>query len=341
LAKFEIKAALRLVRDGRLKEAVAVLRGAPVIGAPKAEPKISEILRDAAARVLPHKPPPAPEGARFETRKFTNEAGSRNYKLYIPSAAGGKKLPLVVMLHGCTQSADDFAAGTRMNDLAEARKFLVAYPEQSRLANLQKCWNWFRPEDQRRSHGEPSLLAGITAQIVAEQVVLPGQIYIAGLSAGGAMAATMGTLYPETFAAIGIHSGLAYGAAHDIQSAMAAMHNGATTLRQPEILVPTIVFHGDSDATVNIANATKIIAQANTTRLMSNAFEGVSPGGIAYTRTIYTDENGSDVLETWILHGAGHAWSGGAAAGTFTEPRGPDASTEMLRFFLEHAITAA
>ncbi len=327
------------MRDGRLKEAVAALRGAPAIVAPKAEPNIAEMLRDAAARVLPHKPPPAPDGARFETRKFTNEAGNRTYKLYIPSAAAGKTLPLVVMLHGCTQSADDFAAGTRMNELAEARKFLVAYPEQSRLANFQKCWNWFRPEDQARGQGEPSLLAGITAEVMAEHSVPPGRVYIAGLSAGGAMAATMGALYPETFAAVGVHSGLAYGAAHDMKSAMAAMHGGGAAVPQSKIPVPTIVFHGDADATVNVANAMQIGSLA--AGLGRSVTEGTSPGGIAYTRTVYADDKGRHVLEIWILHGAGHAWSGGDATGTYTDPRGPDASAEMLRFFLEHAIITA
>jgi poly(hydroxyalkanoate) depolymerase family esterase len=282
-------------------------------------------------------PTPLPEGARFEGRTFTNEAGSRAYKLYVPSGYTGQPVPLVVMLHGCTQSPDDFAAGTRMNELAEEQTFLVAYPAQAQSANVSKCWNWFNAADQQRDRGEPSLIAGITRQIMRDFSVEPAQVYVAGLSAGGAAAAIMGSAYPDLYAAVGVHSGLACGAARDMPSAFAAMRQGGTPhhggVEQP---VPTIVFHGDRDTTVNPVNGDQVIAQSKVgLDLRTTVSRGQAPGGINYSRTVECDDSGHPMLEHWVLHGAGHAWSGGSPAGSYTEPKGPDASREMMRFFLE------
>jgi poly(hydroxyalkanoate) depolymerase family esterase len=278
-----------------------------------------------------------PDGARFETRAFANPAGRRAYKLYVPSGYTGQALPLVVMLHGCTQSPDDFAAGTRMNELAEQQTFFVAYPEQLQSANASKCWNWFSTNDQQRDRGEPSLIAGITRRIMGDFPVLSGRVYIAGLSAGGAKAAIMGSTYPDLYAAIGVHSGLACGAAHDLPSAFTAMRQGGpASSGPPRHPVPTIVFHGDHDATVNPINAAQIIAQSKTTAdLQTTVNQGQAAGGLRYTRVVQSDRSGRPLLEQWTLHGAGHAWSGGSAAGSYTEPRGPDASREMVRFFLQ------
>ena len=281
-----------------------------------------------------------PDGAQFGEHVFANQAGSRAYKLYVPSGYNEQPLPLVVMLHGCTQSPDDFAAGTRMNDLAEEGTFLVAYPAQAQSANVSKCWNWFSPADQQRDQGEPSLLAGITRQIMRDFRVQPGRVYIAGLSAGGAAAAIMGATYPDLYAAIGVHSGLACGAASDIPSAFAAMRqgqsDGARAAGRAGRAVPTIVFHGDRDSTVNPVNGDQVIAQSKAAaELRTTVTTGEASGGIRYTCTVQTDENGQSILEQWVLHGAGHAWSGGSTAGSYTEPRGPDASREMMRFFLQ------
>ncbi|KQO93962.1 extracellular catalytic domain type 1 short-chain-length polyhydroxyalkanoate depolymerase [Methylorubrum extorquens] len=283
-------------------------------------------------------PIPVPDGARYEERTFSNAAGSRTYKVYVPSGYTGQALPLVVMLHGCTQSPDDFASGTRMNALAEEQTFLVAYPGQPQSANMQKCWNWFNAADQQRGSGEPSLIAGIAQDVIREFSADPKRVYVAGLSAGGAAAAIMAATYPDLFAAIGVHSGLPYGAAKDMPSAFAAMNGGGTA--QPlgaRMSVPTIVFHGDADRTVNAANGDRIIAQAKPEGALGKVVtHGESPGGMTYTRSVQSDPSGREVLEQWVLHGAGHAWSGGSPNGTYTDPRGPDASREMVRFFMAH-----
>ncbi|HTV29892.1 MAG TPA: PHB depolymerase family esterase [Xanthobacteraceae bacterium] len=283
-----------------------------------------------------------PDGAKFLACIFRNQAGSRPYKLYVPSGYHGQPVPLIVMLHGCTQSPDDFAAGTRMNMAAEEHTCLVAYPEQTSSANTHKCWKWFSAADQRRDAGEPSLIAGITREVMRNYAVDPRCVYIAGLSAGGAAAAIMGDAYPDLYAAIAVHSGLACGAARDLPSAFAAMKgNGGTVPRngsKPRV-VPAIVFHGDKDTTVNPSNADAVVKQSGQGALLTRRVEkGQVAGGLGYSRILHADASGATVVEQWIIHGAGHAWSGGSAAGSYTLPQGPDATTEMVRFFLEHPL---
>jgi poly(hydroxyalkanoate) depolymerase family esterase len=284
-----------------------------------------------------------PEGARFIEGTYSNPAGSRAYRLFIPSRYQGQPLPLVVMLHGCTQSPDDFAAGTRMNFIAEEQTCFVVYPAQRSEANQSKCWNWFRTADQQRGGGEPSLIAGITRQIMRDYSVDPKRVYVGGLSAGAAAAAIMRATYNDLYAAVGIHSGLACGAATDMPSAFAAMRQGGGPGRRvisdggPP--VPTIVFHGDRDMTVHPNNGDQILEQSvRTTSTQKQVHRGQIAGGHAYTRTIHTGASGRGIFEHWNIHGAGHAWSGGSPAGSYTDPRGPDATREMLRFFLEHSL---
>ena len=311
-------------------------------------------LRMPGARLARPSPIPTPaampEGARFLAATFSNPAGSRPYKLYVPSGyRPGQPVPLLIMLHGCTQSPDDFAAGTRMNAAAEEHTCLVAYPGQTSSANMHKCWNWFSEGDQQRDQGEPSLIAGITREVMRDYSVDPRRVYVAGLSAGGAAAAIMGHAYPDLYAAIGVHSGLACGAASDMPSAFAAMQRGSggsahraagasrSGARLP--VVPTIVFHGDRDTTVNLRNGDAVVAQsAQAATLSTQVEQGQVPSGHAFTRTLNTDANGQSVAEQWVVHGAGHAWFGGCPAGSYTDPRGPDATREMLRFFLEHPL---
>lgn len=298
-------------------------------------------------------PDPLPAGARFISGSYGNPAGTRDYKLYVPAGYHDQPLPLVVMLHGCTQDPDDFAAGTRMNELAEGGPCLVLYPAQTPAANGSKCWNWFKVNDQQRDQGEPSIIAGMTRQVCDTYSVDRRRIYVAGLSAGGAMAVTMGTTYPDLYAAVGIHSGLPHAVASDLPSAFVTMRQGSASPlggRPPggsgPQSFPAIVFHGDGDTTVSPCNGDHVIMQcagpssdrqpeAGDDPLLT-VERGQVPNGHAYTRTIHRGIDGRSVAEHWLIHGAGHAWSGGSARGSYTDPKGPDAAQQMLRFFLEH-----
>lgn len=293
------------------------------------------VLNSLAGRLKAKRRPatePVPSGARFEERVFANAAGQRAYRLYVPSRYDDQPMPLVIMLHGCTQNPEDFAAGTRMNELAEEFGVIVAYPEQPQSANAQRCWNWFSRADQVREAGEPSLIAGITRTVMADLAVDPTRVFAAGMSAGGAEAAILGETYPDLFRAVGIHSGLAYGSAHDVPSAFAAMKSGGSSRAgsaggRAVGRVRAIVFHGDRDQTVAPVNGDQVMDQFAGAGPDAGT-RGAAPGGLGFTRV---ERAG---CEYWTVHGAGHAWSGGSRAGSYTDPRGPDASREMLRFFL-------
>ncbi|HLS85933.1 MAG TPA: PHB depolymerase family esterase [Burkholderiales bacterium] len=311
----ELLRATQLVRSGNLMEATAAIQRALGSG-PSAQ------ASPGAAQER------APQPGRMLRSAFTNQAGTRAYETYLPSKHAAAGLPLVVMLHGCKQAPEDFAAGTRMNLLAEELGFAVVYPAQSRDANASACWNWFEPAHQRRDAGEPSIIAGITREVVARHRLDARRVYVAGLSAGGAMAAVMGAAYPELYAAMGIHSGLGYAAARDLPSALAAMKGKRGRSRQAAPGIPAIVFHGDRDTTVHPSNGE---------HRPGGTLERTERGhanGRDYTRTTHWNESGHVILEHWLVHGAGHAWSGGGPGGTFADPLGPDASREMLRFFL-------
>jgi poly(hydroxyalkanoate) depolymerase family esterase len=342
--KIDMLEATRLTRAGRLGEAMALLRGGPAAAAPTAAGTVIDLHPPGSpARAWAQEPATgarAPVGSGRHLH--VGATGRRSYDLHLPAQAADGQVPLLVMLHGCTQDAADFAAGTRMNALADAHGVAVAWPEQPRSANGSRCWNWFRPEDQGRDGGEPALIAGITRDVLARHRVDPARVYIAGLSAGGAAAVVAGTAYPELYAAVGVHSGLARGTARDAASAFQAMAgNGLEAPADVGGPRPAIVFHGDRDTTVHERNAQRVLAQLRGgATLAASASSGTSAGGVRYTRTDHRDAHGRVLHEHWRLHGAGHAWSGGSADGSHTDPRGPDASAEMLRFFLQHRNTA-
>lgn len=305
-----IREAMRLMKAGDLHGATAILRGG----------------------VAEASPAPAASSAR-------------GYKLFVPTLTGIEPRPLVVMLHGCTQDPDDFARGTRMNRLAQEHGCYVLYPAQSPAANAQKCWNWFRAGDQRRGQGEPALIAALVDDVAAAHEIDRRRIYVAGMSAGGAMAVILGATYPELFAAVGVHSGLPYAAAHDLPSALQAMKAAVPGCGAGQVApaLPTIVFHGDADAVVDPCNGQHVAAAS----VEHSRFEGVeevqvegATQGRRYTRTDFRAADGSVIAEHWRIHGGGHRWSGGDPSGSHTDANGPDASREMLRFFLARARAA-
>lgn len=308
-----------------IEKALRVLPGAkPVTRAPSPEVETPPVARGFA----PVRPKP---DTSVETPGFAaGRLGARDYKLFVPPGDAFVARPLLVMLHGCTQDPDDFALGTRMNELAAQRGVIVLYPQQPALANPARCWNWFRPEDQRRGSGEPQAIVDLLRHVSQMHGVDSERIYVAGLSAGGAMAAILAQQYPDVFAAVGVHSGLAPGSASDTQSAFAAMRQGT----RPAPLagdgrVPAIVMHGDRDTTVHPANAGRVLSAL----LPRDAREEYTDDADA-KRAVFRHD-GRVVGESWTLRGLGHAWSGGNPAGSYTAP-GADASAQMLRFFLQH-----
>jgi poly(hydroxyalkanoate) depolymerase family esterase len=284
-----------------------------------------------------------PDGADFMLRSFTCNAGSREFKLYVPASAPDRPKGLIIMLHGCTQNPDDFAAGTNMNTIAEMHGLLVAYPAQTRVNNASSCWNWFEAGHQLRDAGEPAILAGLTRKLIKEFGIDKGQVYVAGLSAGAAMAVIMGETYPDLFSAVGVHSGLAYQSAGNVMSALAVMRGNAGSRMFGKAHSPetnsrparTIIFHGSADRTVHPSNARRILDAASQEAKQGKSMTtSGTVNGRRFTQTVLVHQNGYPLVENWLIDGAGHAWSGGKASGSYTDAQGPDASREMVRFFL-------
>ena len=291
-------------------------------------------------------PAPAaqPAASSFEWATYTGPEGTRRYRLFVPAGyEPGFPPPLVVMLHGCTQDPDDFARGTRFNALADSAGMIVVYPEQTAAHNPQKCWTWYDATHQGAA-GEPAIIAGITREVMGRYAVDSARVYIGGVSAGGAMAVNTAASYPTLYAAVGVHSGVPWRAVANVGAALAAMRSGPANpdaLVEParEVLrasgrdwLPMIVFHGAADAVVNAENGRRLAGQwavAGGAKDFLRSEEQV--GGL----TVVKDRFGP-AMELWMVEGLGHAWSGGSPEGTYTDARGPDASREMLRFFLSH-----
>jgi len=296
---------------------------------------------------------------------YNGPAGSRPYFVYTPEHYQvGTPVPLIVMLHGCIQTAVDFATGTQMNQLAEQYNFIVAYPQQTSIYNPSLCWNWFNPANQFRGSGEPAIIAGIVQEIernTARWTIDGHRIYVTGISAGGAMAVILGATYPDIFAAIGVHSGVEYRAITSLlsggevfldggpdpiqqgQEAFAAMGSFAR-------VVPTIVFHGTDDVVANPIDGNQVVQQWMETDFLashgtydagfnhpSSTMHGQVPEGHSYTVYRWNDNGGNEVQEYWLINGMGHAWSGGNP-GDFTDLQGPSASLAMYLFFKNHPM---
>ena len=340
------------MRSGEVSEATSILQQALGGGGGRPGPigrmrrplrEVVRTLRDGRhgfrpmpAPLAPEGEPEVPEGATFLEAVHAEAAGSRRYRLYRPaSLQAGPPQGLVLMLHGCTQTPEDFAAGTQMNRLAEAQRLIVVYSEQTRLHNAKACWNWFRPGDQARDAGEPAILAGLAQRVAADFGVPEGRVFVAGLSAGGAMAAVLGAAYPDLFSAVGVHSGVPHGSANDVLSAFAVMRGEPGPGAGPDgLLVPLILFHGDADGTVHPANAERLAAAGRDSG--APRAERGTAGGRKFSRWALRGDGGPGA-RYWLIEGAGHAWSGGDPAGSYADPKGPDASAEMVRFFLGNA----
>ncbi|MDZ4812776.1 MAG: PHB depolymerase family esterase [Pseudomonadota bacterium] len=372
--------ALILTKAGELNAATAAIQRAingsrdageakpdtaPIVATAVLEPSVPRrFLLDgiSAFDAEPRNPTKPPIVEAFIEGTHSRSSQTLRYKLYTPPDSGGQKLPLVVMLHGCTQNPDDFAAGTAMNLRAREQGFYVLYPAQSQRANPSLCWSWYKQTHQQRGSGEPAFIASLTEAIIDQHNIDSRRIYVAGMSAGGAMAMIVATTYPEMYAAVGVHSGLPRGAASDVAGAMKVMKSGtsrggagvragrfgAASVRasQPSAFVPAIIFHGDRDQTVHPLNGEQLIASVlhNTAandvgepHATTHVQHGFGAHDRAYTRSTYVGEAGKVLAEHWLVHGAGHTWSGGQAAGSYTDASGPDATAEMLRFFFEQS----
>ncbi|GAA5237164.1 PHB depolymerase family esterase [Verticiella sediminum] len=351
--------ATQLTQSGNLAAATAAIQaalrgGAPLAGIRRDESNVIDVeaweipessaMSETAPTIVEEAVAPmrgpAVSGDMFIAGSFRNSAGQRSYKLYVPPNAGDRPLPLIVMLHGCTQDADDFAAGTAMNNAARAQGFYVLYPVQSRETNPQKCWNWFKHNHQQQGRGEPAILAGMTRSVIETHAIDTQRVYVAGLSAGGAMAAILANAYPGLYAAAGVHSGLAPGVASDLPSALSAMKGaGGRTPMQAGSGMPTIVFHGDRDAIVHPSNAHGVAAASagSSAHVESRRVPGMNNKRHS-TRHMYRNPAGDIIAERWEVHGAGHAWAGGTESGSYTDRAGPDATAEMVRFFFERAL---
>jgi poly(hydroxyalkanoate) depolymerase family esterase len=297
-----------------------------------------------------------PSAGALTQGSYTDAAGSRSYELYVPAGArSGKAVPLVIALHGCTQTADRFRQQTRFDALADAKGFVVVYPEQPSSQNNMSCWNWYQQQHMQRGAGEPALIAGITAKVQQQYTIDPHRIYVTGLSAGGAMAEVMAATYPDVYAAVGVGSGCEYGAgaacagwksADPTQAGRQAYQAMGSHARQ----MPFIIFQGDADTTVPPANAEQLVREdqveadladdgqlnGSVPTAPTQVVQGQAPGGRSYTVSHYSDGHGHELGQFWLVQGMGHAWSGGEGSQQYSDPTGPDESAAMYDFFMSH-----
>lgn len=293
----------------------------------------------------------AAPGGRFESGTFSGPSGSRSYRLYVPEELP-QRPALVVMLHGCTQDAADFAAGTRMDEHARVRGFLALYPEQTSEHHPQKCWQWYDEAHQRADAGEPALLAAMVRRVAEERGADPERVYLAGISAGGSMAWVLAVTHPGLFAKVAVHSAVPYGVATDVNGALAALQAGAgDPSRAVERIVaaaagaprlpPALVLHGAADPVVRPINGdegaclwAEAMGGADGSRALVRREDELEEGGRRVRRVRWAAADGAVAVEGWRIEGLGHAWSGGSPDGSYTDPEGPDATARIVEFFL-------
>jgi poly(hydroxyalkanoate) depolymerase family esterase len=350
----ETETQMRECNIGMLRPAGRTARPKDIFHRLRAGLGIAALLVAAAAALLPGAATAA--AGTLTSGDYTGPEGTQHYELYIPSTyKAGTPVPLVVALHGCTQTADQFRRLTRWDALAEAKGFIVVFPEQDSNSNQFKCWNFFQDAHMHRSAGEPMRIAAVTSFIGRNYTVDPHRVYAAGMSAGGAMASVMAATYPDLFAAIGVGSGCEYAAtatcagyksADPAQAGRQAHKEMAGHARQ----MPFIAFQGDADTTVPPVNADQLVQQWLVTddladdgalndsvpQVPAKTTRGQVPGGKSYTVRSYVDSGRAELAQYWVVHGMNHAWSGGDPSQSYTDSQGPDATAAMYAFFLSH-----
>ncbi len=329
---------------GRLRRYADRFNVADRQSAPTASPAATPTPPVAPATLDPSAPPAQ---GRMIRDRFAYGVMTRHYRLYcpaLPEQRAGQRLPLVVMLHGCRQDPDDFAAGTAMNEAAQRDGFFVLYPAQTRRAHHLGCWNWYRLLHQQRDLGEPGLLAALVRQTMARHPIDPERVFVTGLSAGGAMAAILGEAYPELFSAIAVHAGVPVGLARSAPRAIAVMKRGpiaGIARRAPSHALPLLVVQGMADGVVHPDNAQRLVddarmglaARTGPLQAQRETAADSGAGGHRWTRETHRDDHGHAWIESWSVDGLAHAWSGGRPTGSYTDPAGPDATAITLRFF--------
>ncbi len=295
---------------------------------------------------------------RWIRRRYTGTAGTRLYDVYVPGGARRGRMPMVLLLHGCRQTGTDFGRDSGFAELADTAGFVLVMPRQEVQHQLQRCWRWYDAEHQQRDEGEPAILRGIVDDV---PLVLPGgridrrRVFVAGLSAGGAMALILATTYPDVFAAAGVHSATAYRSATRGVNALGAMaaRGAGPDSGAAGRMAPVVLLHGTDDAIVRPPNADRIVDQWLASRRGAVNGPGraaVRPlastkalvvGGRRCLRTRWYTVGGRRVLEYWRVDGLGHAWSGGSARAAFIDRAGPSAAQVMWTFFGKHRGSAA
>lgn len=281
----------------------------------------------------------------------------RELRVYSPDGELAGK-PVVVVLHGCTQTADDVADASQMDALADEKGFVAIYPEQSAASGLNRCWEWWETGNQTRDSGEPKDIAGAVAAIVDARGLDPERVYVAGISAGGAMSVVLGATYPDRFAAIGVLAGIEYGGASALSEVYATSMNGGpdpkaqgerahAAMGSYARVVPALVIHGDADGVVAPVNGTQVAAQwlRTNTLVLGDAAIGEptttsGEAGYPFTHTVHASRaRGGSIVEHILVKGLGHAWPGGRAGGSFADAKGPDASRTLWAFFEKRSLS--